>query len=467
MTATTAPADTITSAIYLRQSLDRDGRELAISRQREDLIKLCAQRGWRVREYADNDISASTGRRRPAYQAMLADIRNGTVQAVAVWHVDRLHRQPRELEDFIDLADAHGVALATVSGEVDLSTDTGRLVARITGAVARAEVERKGARQKRAARQRAESGLAWSPVRVFGYTPAQSDGTGMQIVESEAVHLREAYAGVLAGRSIMGIAREWNDKGIRTSRGNTWKSTTLRMALANPRYAGLRAYKGEIVGQAAWPAIVAEDIYQGVLAVLSDPARLKMPRGGYGRKWLLTGIALCGKCGAKVGSTVSHNRPVYCCRSCNGISRHQALTDEWVRAHVVARLARPDAAELLVDRKREDTAELRNQAAALRARQDELAGLFAAGDITGSQLKTATAALTAQLDGVESRILDANRTRVFDGLIGVEDVDARFKALPLDRQRAVVAALVSVTIMPGQPPRGRFRTELVEVDPRL
>ncbi|QVI26181.1 recombinase family protein [Mycolicibacterium neoaurum] len=467
MRTPTAPADTITAAVYLRQSLDRDGRELAVSRQREDVTKLCAERGWRMLEYVDNDTSASNGTRRPAYQQMLADIADGLVQAVAVWHVDRLHRQPRELEDFIDLADEHGIALATVSGQVDLSTDMGRLVARIVGAVAKAEVERKGARQRRAAQQRAESGRAWSPVRVFGYTPAQSDGTGMQIVESEAAHLREAYAGVLAGRSLQGIAKEWNTKGIKTSRGNTWKGTTLRMVLVNARYAGLRAYKGDIVGQAVWPAIVTEDVYRGAVAVLSDPARLRVPTGGHGRKWLLTGIALCGKCGATVGTTTSHGRPVYYCRACCGLSRHMALVDEWVVAHVVARLARPDAAELLVDQNREDIAALRDQAAALRARQDELAGLFAAGDITGSQLKTATAALTGQLDGIESRMLDANRTRVFDGLIGVEDVAARFDALPLDRKRAVVAALVSITIMQGQPPRGRFRTELVLVEPRL
>jgi hypothetical protein len=138
-----------------------------------------------------------------------------------------------------------------------------------------------------------------------------------------------------------------------------------------------------------------------------------------------------------------------------------------VTAHVVERLARPDAAELLVDQKREDAAELRDQAAALRARQDELAGLFAAGDITGSQLKTATAALAAQLDAIESRMFDANRTRVFDGLIGADDIEARFDALGLDRQRAVVAALMTVTINPGQPPRGRFRTDLIPVTPLM
>jgi Resolvase, N terminal domain len=74
---------------------------------------------------------------------MLADIRNGKIQPVVAWHLDRLHRRPVELEDFIALADEKRVALATVTGDVDLSTDNGRLIVRLTGAVARAEVEQK------------------------------------------------------------------------------------------------------------------------------------------------------------------------------------------------------------------------------------------------------------------------------------------------------------------------------------
>jgi DNA invertase Pin-like site-specific DNA recombinase len=53
----------------------------------------------------------------------------------------------------VALADENRIALATVAGDVDLSTDNGRLIARITGAVTRSEVERKSARQKRAAQQ--------------------------------------------------------------------------------------------------------------------------------------------------------------------------------------------------------------------------------------------------------------------------------------------------------------------------
>ena len=114
------------TAIYLRQSLDRDQNKLAVDRQREDLLKLCAAKGWDDPvEYLDNNVSANTGRRH-AYQDLCNDIRDGVINRVAVWDLDRLHRQPIELESFIDLADQHHVELASVGGDVDLSTPSGQ-----------------------------------------------------------------------------------------------------------------------------------------------------------------------------------------------------------------------------------------------------------------------------------------------------------------------------------------------------
>ena len=79
-----------TAAIYLRQSEDRDGNMLAVDRQREDCVKLAAHKGWSWTEYLDNDTSATNGKRRGAYEQMLADIRAGLVDAVVAWDLDRL-----------------------------------------------------------------------------------------------------------------------------------------------------------------------------------------------------------------------------------------------------------------------------------------------------------------------------------------------------------------------------------------
>ena len=98
------------AAIYARISSDREGDGLAISRQLEDCERLAADRGWRVVErYIDQDVSAYKARVRPAYQRLLDDLRAGTVDGVVVYHLDRLHRQPRELEEFFDVCEAAGV----------------------------------------------------------------------------------------------------------------------------------------------------------------------------------------------------------------------------------------------------------------------------------------------------------------------------------------------------------------------
>lgn len=275
------------TAVYLRQSLDRDQTNLAVDRQRDACLAECQRRGWTdVVEYADNDTSASSGKPRPAYADMLADIEAGAVSAVVAYHLDRLHRQPIELEHFINLADRHHVALATASGDVDLSSDQGRLVARIMGAVAKAEVERKTARQKAANKQRAERGKPWVS-RSFGYTRRVdveaaaeraarraeakaleqgktsdearaaadaaamavierfnpvTDSTDNEIVEHEAAAIREGCAALLNGVSLRSIAAQWNSAGIATVNGAPWNGSTVRQVLSNCRNAGLQKY---------------------------------------------------------------------------------------------------------------------------------------------------------------------------------------------------------------------------------
>ena len=275
------------TALYLRQSLDRDENKLAIGRQRDACLDLCMTKGWTdTVEYADNDSSASTGRRHD-YEQMLTDIAAGAIGAVVCYRLDRLHRQPRELEHFIDVANRHRVALATVTGDTDLSTEEGRLVARIMGAVDRAEVEKKSARQKLANRQRAKAGTV-GVQRTFGYD-------GNKIVEHEAEAIRTACRALLNGATLWSIAKDWNTQGLKTSKGYLWEGSKVRQMLLRPSIAGLAVYDGEILDGVtpAWEPIVDRDTWEAVRKLLSDPKRFT--GRSMGRKHLLSGIAYCGE----------------------------------------------------------------------------------------------------------------------------------------------------------------------------
>jgi DNA invertase Pin-like site-specific DNA recombinase len=93
-------AKAVTAAIYARISSDQDGTGLGVARQVKECRALAESRGWTVvEEFVDNDISAYSGKTRPQYQRMLTAMRDGRVTAVIVYHLDRLTRRPKELEE--------------------------------------------------------------------------------------------------------------------------------------------------------------------------------------------------------------------------------------------------------------------------------------------------------------------------------------------------------------------------------
>jgi site-specific DNA recombinase len=464
MDATIADVRTL---VYLRQSKDSTGEGLAIARQRKDCLRKVADRGWHViAEYVDNDVSASSTKPRPAYQAMLAAIEAGEADAVVVWDLDRLTRRPIEIEHFIDLADRHKIELASVGGDVDLSTDNGRMYARIKGAVARAEVERKSRRQKAATLQAAESGKRVSGRRPLGY-----DDDGVTVREVEATAVRDGYDALISGVPLGEIARDWNRRGLttgqvgwKTGAPGLWRRDNVRVVLRNPRYIGKRAHLDEIIGDAEWPALVDETTWHAAKAVLDDPSRLSAPRSG---KLLLTGIALCGVCGATVHGGGGRYRGVTnyrCSGSMGHVARMAKPVDDYVSAVIIARLSLPDAGELLVDHNRPNVEALRSEAVALRSRLDTLADEFAVGSLTITQIRKATDRVRGRLDEVESQMADAGRVDVLGPLIRAGDMEAAWLDLSIARKRLVIDTLAIVRIFP--PGRGTrtFRPESVDVD---
>jgi len=451
--------------VYTRQSLDRTGDEAAVTRQREDCHKLCADRGWIVAAtVVDNDVSASNGKARPGFARVLAMVDAREVDVVVVWATDRLVRKLAELEDVIERCERAGVRLATVSGDLDLSTDSGRLVGRILASVARGEVERKGARQRRANQQRAENGevRGWSH-RPFGYT---ADKTTPCPVEATAV--RDGCAQLLSGGSLRSLATQWNAAKLAPpQRATRWTATTVRAVLLNPRIAGLSTYRGDIVGNGTWTPLVDEPTWHAVHALLTDDGR-RAPRGA---RSLLGGLARCS-CGAPMRhGNNSRGRPIYRCSMISEgpgtghVARLADPVDDLIRDVVVGRLSRPDAAELLVDQDRPDVDALRAEARVLRAKLDEIAREFADDrTVTVRQVRTMTERVKGRLAAVDEQMADAGRRSVLGPLIGAEDVRAVWEGLDIDRQRAVVDTLMTITLRsPGQGAR-MFDPDTVQIE---
>lgn len=480
-----------TAAIYLRISSDPTGQQHGVTRQRQDCVALCEAKGWTPVEYLDNDVSASSGKRRPAYERMLTDVRDSQIGAVVAWDLDRLHRRPIELEAFMALADERHLALATVSGDVDLSTAQGRLTARLKGSVAAHEIEHKRARQLRAAQQKAERGEPqWR--NAFGYLP---DGSRTPD-PATAPLVKRVYAHVLAGGSISDGARMLNTEGGLPASGNPWTPSTLSLFLRKPRNAGLRAHNREIIGQGTWPGLVDESTWRATQAVLNGSGRA--PGRKSVRQHLLTGMLTCGKPGCdghlsgswvmlhptgrkpgrrKAGEPLEPatgqvgHRIAYACKTCRGCSARAEFIEPIVKESVAQRLARADAVDLLKAEVHDaEQAEGIRQELATLYGELELIGIERGKrELTGPQAKIATDLIMAEIAKLEARQQDQEMLRVFDGIpLGTPEAVQAVAELTPDRFRAVLRTLGTVTVTPcgkgHRPADGlRFDRERVQV----
>lgn len=440
----------VSAAIYCRISSDVRGEALGVARQEADARKLCADLGWEVAEvFCDNDRSAYSRKPRPRYQDMLQAIRDGKVNTIVAWHPDRLHRQTRELVKFIDLVTDHRVEVQTVTaGRYELSTPSGRMNARLLGAVAEYESEHKSERIRRKLQENAAKGLHHGGSRPYGWC---EDRVTVDPDEAEAI--REAARLIIAGESVKATARALTDAGYRTSTGRPWLDVTVRTMLLRPRNAGLRIHHGKVVGDGQWEPILPVADFHKLGAILSNPARRTNP--GRGRTvHLLSAIARCGVCDGPmvVGKSKPYkgrSKRIYRCRAAH-IIRDQAFVDDLVSRVVVGRFSMPDAADLMAQPDRADSA----RAAAVRVqvlldRLNDVAEAHAAGTVTLAQLKAINARLLPELDQAQDEsVSPANREDVLGDLVGAADPAAVWAKLSPARRRAVVDLLVEVRIFP-------------------
>jgi site-specific DNA recombinase len=411
----------VRAAIYERISKDRTGEEAGVARQDEDCVALAEQLAATVVEkYVDNDTSA-TNRRKPRkhYLRMLEDIRAGKVDTVICWHTDRLYRQPRELEDLIDLVETHHVLIrACRAGELDLSTPTGRMVARLLGAVAKHEVEHKSDRWLRAVQQNREAGkVPPSRLRMYGYTGATRDGEGAlldaggKIVADEAERIRWMVKQVLRGSTLASIARKLNDEHVPTVTGSQWHTITIRSLLMHPRIAGHVVWQGEIIAQGQWEPILDEATWNAVRALLA--ARNGMSGGP--RVALLLDLAYCHcgtrmHTGAKTWRTAAgeiRRRRSYRCPiqppydvGCRKVSINAEPIEELVEAYAKARLDDPRVRSAIAARNIvAQSADLSAELGELEERYDELkAALTVVKGRAVTDITTAMADLERQIN---------------------------------------------------------------------
>ena len=295
------PTKTRRALIYCRISSDNtdttDARATrGVDRQEIDCQRIAKDRGWQVvGVHIDNDISASKyGRKvRPEWQKVLELLKAGEADALIAYSLDRLTRQPAELEPLIELAEG-GVIIEQVVGQLNLAQPEGVFSGRIMVGIAEHEASIMRRRQMAKKAHDRANGRQTTPVRVFGYRKGIPDDWKRKDPK-EAKIVAEMVADAIAGKSCTEIARGLNRRGIKTVAGTVFQSAGVSKIITNPRIAGVMSYKGEVIEgvKVEWDALVTVSQWQKACKAI---AKRSTGRRGGERKAPISGRVWCGRC---------------------------------------------------------------------------------------------------------------------------------------------------------------------------
>jgi site-specific DNA recombinase len=351
--------------LLARESTDR---ERQLDNQLTDLRARVAKIGGRIhREIPENAVSAFKRQRvvlpdgtygyrvvRPEWEKILTALRRGECNALMVPDIDRAMRDPRTLEDLIDVVELYGVYVASLTGNINLTTDDGISAARTLVNQRNQESRNTSRRVVDGQRHAAmEGGNHGGRMRPFGWRKDR-----IQVNKREAAHIHREIPRILAGVSPLTLANEWNERGIPTVTGVKWRAGTIRNMFLRSRMCGLVVYQGEILYgpdgekvQGKWDAIMTEDEYNDVVAKWgckqqTAQSRLGARGRGYRTIYLLSPFVRCGNCSARMVGSHRRNRrgeleEFYRCPAkgqggCGTVTRIAAPVNEYIKALVIA-----------------------------------------------------------------------------------------------------------------------------------
>ncbi|MFE3858453.1 recombinase family protein [Streptomyces griseorubiginosus] len=500
------------AGIYCRLSYAPDGSVEKVERQEADCRELAARMSWPVSDrhvFQDNSRSAwQRARKRPAWEAMLKAIEAGEIDAVIVYHGDRLIRQPFDLEMLINIAESKGVRIASPSGTRSLDSPDDRFILRIEAAQACRESDNTSRRVSRGVKARVGKGLPGTAggKRPYGWgveagTRVKTDrATGETITvpvydttlprPEEIKFIQGGAERQLAGMSQSGVVRWLNNSGARTSEGNPWTTKSWRNVMLNPRTAGFIEHDGAL-HPAAWDGALSVEAWEAIRALYRQSAA-ESPYAGRERRHLLSGVAECYRChrpstgpmecGERDCAGPHHtvrckpsggrNRKVsrlYYCPSCRGVGRNVALLDAYVEGRVLRLLQSKElAAELDRAISTAGGAELQTQITALEQRREttraELEALADHPDVDVTLAMLSLSSFDRKIAELQAQATVSAKLRRLTRVAGLSRED--WSAQPIDVRTTVIRDLYRVVILPTALRGPGFDTSGVRLDRR-
>ncbi len=223
------------AGVYIRVSTEDQAREgFSLGEQEEKLLALCKFKDLEVyKVYKDAGISAKDMEHRPQFQEMLKDMKDGKINYIVAYKLDRITRSVRDLEELISVLEQYNCFLLCDRDDVNTSTANGRFFVRMLTVLSQLEIEIVSERTKFGLNGAIKSGHI-PGQRPFGYKSA--DDKKMIIDNATRPYVEMIFDMYLEGKSFQQIANYFEGNNIYPKK--KWKDTTIQKIIDNKIYMG-------------------------------------------------------------------------------------------------------------------------------------------------------------------------------------------------------------------------------------
>ena len=343
------------AVIYARYS-SHSQRDVSIDQQVKAITEYAAQRKLTVVQvYADRAISGTTDNR-PEFKRMIEDANAEAWQYVIVYSLDRFSRDRFDAITYKQILKSHGIRVLSAMENIS-EEPTGVILESVLEGLAQYYSMELSQKIRRGLNDNASKCMVAASIP-FGYMKGPDNKYAIN--PETAPIVKEIFSRVLKGENYIDIARDLNERGIRTKSKSEWNRSSFKF-LTNERYMGIYIY-GDVRIEGGMPAIVDPETFY---AVQAEVERRQNPKGAIVKRrrtntvYLLTGKAYCDCCKSPLVGKSGTGRhggfyTYYACKNmleknCD-LKRVPQEKLEWFVAGVLKKFAMdPELVDLMVD----------------------------------------------------------------------------------------------------------------------
>lgn len=454
-------------ALYVRVSTEDQVEGYSINEQVDKLTKYCEVKDWDVyNTYLDPGFSGSNINR-PGLTNLIKDVERKKVDTVLIYKLDRLSRSQKDTLYLIEeIFIANDIDFVSLNENFDTSTPFGKAMIGILSVFAQLEREQITERMQMGKVGRAKSGKAMSWANPpFGYQYIEGE---LIIDEYESSIVKRIFNEYLSGKSVTKIRDNLNSEGI-NGKKKPFSHRSVSFILKNVLYTGKQKFKNKVY-PGNHKAIISDELFDTTQKELKirQKAAYEMnnnPRP-FQAKYILSGIARCGYCGAPMESMLgnirkdgSRLRKYQCCNRHPRKSRPTIYNNgkkcdsgfyhmEDLEKEVLNKISELQVNPVAIQSKDSETSDndqniLKGRLKSIEKNIKKLADLYYADMIDLSAMKYRSAELQRERKTIESQL---NETDINEGVNKAIEVingmDKPILEMKYDEQKVVVNKLI-------------------------